>query len=68
MPTIDDYAPLQAGFDIFVKNHHFQQFIWKKKVISQSKMYPNMILDLPYYISKNAKKKLNFDFEIESRL
>ena len=31
-------------------------------------MYPNMILDLPYYISKNVKKNLNFDFEIESRL
>ena len=31
-------------------------------------MYRNMILDLPYYISQNVKKKLNFDFEIESRL
>ena len=31
MTTIDDYAPLQAGFDIFVKNHQFQQAIWRKK-------------------------------------
>ena len=35
----------------------FNNSFEKKKVISQSKMYPNMILDLPYYISKNVKKK-----------
>ena len=52
----------------FCEKPSFSTIRLKKKVISQSKMYPNMILDLPYYISKNVKKKLNFDFEIESRL
>ena len=52
----------------FCEKPSFPTIHLKKKVISQSKMYPNMILDLPYYISKNVKKKLNFDFEIESRL
>ena len=40
----------------FCEKPSFSTIHLKKKVISQSKMYPNMILDLPYYISKNVKK------------
>ena len=60
MPTIDDYAPLQAGFHIFVKKHQFQELIWKKEKYHDQKSTRTWFSIYPTISVKMLKKKSTF--------
>ena len=54
------FCSITGWISHFCKKTPISRINLKKRKISRSKIYPNMILDLPYYISKNVKKKSTF--------